>query len=437
MSFVFSFLLFFVLILVKATCKKFQFRGISLCMTFVAFWFIILFFRGFRFYGLYEASTIIYVYVLVGCLFFALGYNLYGRTQRISQNALSRVNNIHISLNVFYYIALLFAFYIIIKQLIVILPVIIASGIAEGRTEMQLENLFLEGEWAILMNYFARPFVKASLVVMVVNFFRHKMKVYEIVALLIILVVAFASEGGRLLVMDVLFAFVYMFMVNRNIMRRKSKRTVYIVIAIIFSFIIYSTIDRGSAVLGSIYTYYCGGLTFLDQALLNNSQIFDPSLYGLNCYQGLFKPLCGILDYIGIPKPENLILADKFILDAQDTGIFITPNDEINYFMTIFGYAYRDGGLIFISVDLFIYGVLCFVADKRENLHRGDVRWTAIKIVFFYTLLYTMAAAPFATFMPVMTIVYIFVITGKLFSKKECTTKVPSENKLNINTKKI
>lgn len=426
MSFVFSIILLFILLAANSMCKKFPFRGVSLCKSLLAFWFVILFMRSFRFYDLYEISSLVCFLVLGGCISFMFGYFISGSVARkgirigLNQNHSQHDGNISISakFNLFYYIALAFAIFIIVKQLIILLPIIIASGVAQARADMSLDELFLQGDWAILMNYFARPFVKASLIIMVVRMFRSRIEVKEILLTLLILIVAFASEGGRLLIMDVFFAFLYMFIVNRKHMRLKSKHTIYKVIAMIFLFIVYSTLERGSSFFENFYTYYLGGLSYLDQAILTQSKLFEPSLYGLNCYQGLFKPIFGIFDYCGIPKPEGLILADKFILDAQATVLDISPNGTLNYYMTIFGYTYRDGGFIFTCIDMFIYGAICFLIDKSEHLHIGDTRWTAIKILFFYTMLYTMAASPFATFMPVMTFVYIIVITNSLFSKK-------------------
>lgn len=356
--------------------------------------------------------------VPIGSAAIFIGYSLVGTNSRIRINSrIEQGTHYYSRFTIFYYIALAFAIFIIIKQIIVLLPILLASGIAESRTEMSLDNLFLEGDWAILMNYFARPFVKASLIIMVVNLFRNKIKIKDVLLLLLLLIVAFASEGGRLLIMDVFFAFIYMLYVNRKMLAKKTKRAMNKVAMIVFGIAILATLDRGSSVIDSLYTYYCGGLTFFDLMINNNSQMFDPSLYGLNCYQGLLKPLYGILEYIGIPKPENLILADKFILATQDNAADIAPNIEINYFITMFGYAYRDGGLLFVFLDMLVYGCLCFLIDKKEFEKWGDVRWTTIKIVFFYTMLYTMAASPFATYMPTMTVVYIFVITNRMFSK--------------------
>lgn len=422
MSFVLSIILLFFLLTASSVCSRFPFRGVSLCKTFLTFWFIILFMRCFHLYDLYEVSGLIYILVLGGCISFMSGYFIAGTVTGNNKDRIHTLKNDHLSIsakfNLFYYIALAFAIFIIVKQLIILLPIIIASGVAQARADMSLDELFLQGDWAILMNYFARPFVKASLIIMVVRMFRSRIEVKEILLTLLILIVAFASEGGRLLIMDVFFAFLYMFIVNRKHMRLKSKHTIYKVIAMIFLFIVYSTLERGSSFFENFYTYYLGGLSYLDQAIRTQSQLFEPSLYGLNCYQGLFKPIFGIFDYCGIPKPEGLILADKFILDAQATVLDISPNGTLNYYMTIFGYTYRDGGFIFTCIDMFIYGAICFLIDKSEHLHVGDTRWTAIKILFFYTMLYTMAASPFATFMPVMTFVYIIVITNSLFSKK-------------------
>lgn len=420
MSFVFSIILFFVLLFVRKAGLKLHFKGVSLSVTLLLFWTIILFFRGFLSYDLYDASFLVYLMVFGGCVSFVIGYSLSGVGHKNICNKDTVVIN---KFNILYYVALGFAIFVIVKQIMVLLPILLASGVSDARAEYSLDDLFLEGDWAILISYFARPFVKASLIIMVVSLFRQKIKVWDILLLLIILIVAFVSEGGRLLIMDVLFALLYMLLTNKESMSFKSKRSIYKVVLLIALFIVYSTIERGSSFIENMYTYYCGGLTYLDQALSSQEQLFEPSLYGLNCYQGLFKPLFGILHYFGIPKPDSLVLADKFILDAQDTYLPISKNGGMNYYMTAFGYAYRDGGLLFLCVDFIIYGAICCWFDKQETRKWGDVRWASMKVVLFYTMLYTMATFPFATYMPVMTLIYIYIITGRIFSKKIINNK--------------
>lgn len=421
MDFVVFVVLLILFFFIRFTSKRNNYRGISLCKLFIGFWAVIFFFRSFYFYGLYDLSLNVYLIVVIGCLFFVMGYSMaWGALYNHHNNQRPKVAKESISFRILYYIVLIGAIYIVIKQILLLLPMIIASGMAEARGDMSEENsTVLEGPWIILYCYFASPFIKATLMVMVVKMFGHnKIKVIEIFQLVVLMMLSFLSHGGRLLIMDVFFAICYMFVVNRKHMSVKNRRNIILGVLILVSLGAYYTIERGSDFFRSIYEYYCGGITYLDQTMQNQPQLFEPYLYGMNFYQGFFKPFFGFFELMGMEKPDALIQANDFILSSQHTVSAISAKSSINYYMGVFGYAYRDGGLLAVAFDLFIYGIICCVIDKRESTYYYAHRWLAIKIVFVYSALFTMAQSPFSAYLPVMTLFYVYIITSRFFAKK-------------------
>ena len=95
----------------------------------------------------------------------------------------------------------------------------------------------------------------------------------------------------------------------------------------------------------------------------------------------------------------------------------IAPNCPMNYFMTCFGYAYKDGGIIACFIIFFIFGSLCNLADQFENKNDGT-RSSTIKILMFLAIMFSMTIFPFAAYITALPFFYTLILTSKLFSKQ-------------------
>ena len=405
-------------LLYKSVVKKAT-PGISQCSTFLLYWLIIVVLGCFHFYRLYSISSWVYLLVIIGSISFAFGYIIFNnattswhifKTKYSSESA--------ITFRIPFYITLVFAIYVIIKQIILLLPIIIASGMSDARSEMQLdEALAVGGMWDILIAYFAKPFIKASLIILMANSFVGRIDFKHIGIVILLLVLYFFSEGGRSVMLEIFFSFIYLLILYRKEISKRRMKAVKIAIVISSALPLLATMERGSDTLKSIYTYYCGSLTYLTSMFNSYATLFDDYLNGWASFQGIVKPIYGILEQIGIPKPDALIESNAFIMSAQSTVVDIAPSTPMNYFMTCFGYAYKDGGVIGVMLILFVYGILCSFVDKKEFYNRKNVRWVSIKTYFFCSVLFTMSYFPFAKYLNAMTIVYMLVITSGWFSK--------------------
>ena len=418
-----SFLLFLQFLLNRSCLKSINCRSIPMSQVFVLFWTLIVFGGSLNLIGLKPVSYEVYVIVLLSAFFFSIGYlipNISNFTINSTNKRVSEIIEFKYSLKAGLFISILFVFalYVAYKQIDLLLPIIISSGLSDARTAMQNSSLYLEGGYAILMMYFVRPFLRAVLIINTVLLFRSKISIIKSIVILLSLAAIVLSDGGRTIFVDYFFSLLYLLYIFRNRISRKVKRNMTIITLGIVILAISLTLERGSDIFSSLYVYYCGGLRYFDFSLAHPNVFYNQDLYGMCFFQGMFKPFFGILNYFGISKPDYLEMADDFLLNTQNTVVNITSKGGLNYYITCFGYAYGDGGFMAICIDMLFYGLLCFYVDKREREHPFDVRWCSIKIVLFYGALFTMACSPFATFLPPMTIIYLYVLTSGFCQKQ-------------------
>lgn len=415
MGYVCSALLLFIFLL----ARKLDFKGkvkLTLDKVFLVYWLLITFGGCLHLYGLYDIDDFVYILEMLGCLSFFFGYHLSKKKLRNYQNTVRT----SIRFKPVFYLVLLISLFIIFRQVLLLLPIILARGMADARGDMQLDDsLVLSGGMDILLAYFAKPFVKASIIVLIVNSFKTKFSVKIFSLILLLLGMYFFSEGGRAVIMEVFFALVFCLYVDKKNISRKVKRRIKSAIIIIAILPILATLERGSDTFFSIYTYYCGSLQYLSQALKFRYAEFNDYLWGLASFQGFIKPVFGILQVFGLPKPDELQQASDFVILAQTTVYDIAPNCEMNYFFTTFGYAYKDGGVLGNIIIHFIFGVMsCLVDLKVKSGSSEIVRWMSIKAVFFYSILFSMSYFPFGMYLNAMTIIYIFLISSNIFTRK-------------------
>ena len=422
MGYICSIILLFFFFMAK-TLKRKNKGHLALDKVFLLYWLLITFLGCFHLYGLYEITNIVYFLVVIGCFSFFCGYHLANQNHAAQIRRGKKVLNLkkeigYLRFKPVFYVILAIALFIILKQVMLLLPIILARGMADARGDMQLDDsLVLSGGLDILLAYFAKPFVKASIIVLIVNSISTNFSLKKIWVVLFSLGVYFFSEGGRSIIMEVFFTLVFCLYINRKKISPKLKSKLKKLIIVLAILPVLATLERGSDTLFSIYTYYCGSLQYLSQSLQFKAVEFNEQLWGLASFQGFIKPIFGILQILGFPKPEELQKASDFILTAQTTVYEIAPNCPMNYFFTSFGYAYKDGGVIGVILIHFIFGVMANYVDFKERINNAFVRWMSIKAVFFYSILFSMSYFPFGMYIHAMTIIYIYIITSNYLSK--------------------
>ena len=386
---------------------------LSLPFIFHSFWFMIVFLSMFHFFGLFEISNKTYSIVLLGNLFFYFG-------TLTSNIKLFCRNKLHIqTLNFKYrknlmYILLFFAILIMLKKIMLLLPIILTSGITSARTEMILnESLNLSGFLLTLQVYFAKPFIRCVSIILMVDLFQNKINIKNIIKVLLITMLSFLSYGGRSVMIQLFISLcILLFYYRKKISKKNKKKIMYsiLIIGILTSLL---TIERGVNLLENFYTYYAGSLVFFSKSLDMNYLFNSTFLYGVNGFQGIFRPIFGILNIFGIQDFSLLSKANSFLMDCQNTVFYVSPNIKMNYFITCFGYMYKDFGILGLIVESFIFGAIM----SRFKIEKGNIYKISCFILFAQGILFSMSIIPFASYNFIMTFVYIYIITYN-FKKK-------------------
>ncbi len=402
--------------------KKTYGKGIHLQTTFFVFWSLIVLWGIFKLYGLFDISDEVYILVIIGSFGFLLGNivsTIIFDTQGYSKSTpkaryLYAENRTY---KILFYVILGVSIAIVFSKILLLLPLIVTQGMSNARGMMQVDDsLQFSGSLDIIYYYFAKPFLRASLFVMIVNVFNKGVSKKYLIIVLVLCLVHFFSDGGRGIFLDMFFSMFYMYYVTRRKISVKKSRIIKKVVVVFVSFVVMSTLQRGSGIFNTFYIYYCAGLQYLSQAI--NSTHFTDNTYGFTCFLGAGKSVFGVLDLLGLKHPEILDEANKFLLEAQAYTVDVAPSEEMNYFMTCFGYAYNDGGILAVFIIMFVYSLLCGFVDFKESVYGNTVFWRSIKILFFSGVLFTMAIFPFTKFVNFMGIIYIYLICSNVLSKE-------------------
>ena len=155
----------------------------------------------------------------------------------------------------------------------------------------------------------------------------------------------------------------------------------------------------------------------MSQALGSN-YLFDEVTYGYASLQGILNPIFGLFGIIGIKDPHILQYANEFTMNAQSFTVYISRSEFMNYYMTCFGYAFKDGGYIALILLLTALGYFYSSIDKKQL--KNDIITDSVKIWGYQTLLFTMSIYPLASYNNVMTLVYVFIITSEMLTIERC-----------------
>ena len=395
-------------------------RILSLQVVFLVYWSVILFFTCFRLFGLYEISKDVLLAVYLGLLGFFTGQmttTLYSHRMNNKEDTTykSDLGKFKIS----FYLLLVLAVIVSLMKIRLLVPTIRTEGVSRARDLMQLrKEMNLTGIWDILLFYFAKPYIRAVSLVLIVDMMNNKRKTKNLMVILVLVMIAFFSDGGRGIILDIIIAMAYLIWIKKVRINKKISRRLTIAILISIIIVLAATKERGVGILSTLYIYYCGGLNYFSQALYSR-RLFSTYLYGMACFQGFFKPLYGFLGIIGINEPNLLVRANEFLLGCQSYTVYVAPAERMNYFMTTFGYAYKDGGYIGVFVVHYVLSIICAYMDKLSYLYPRSTRIISLKANLLSGILFTMSIFPFAKYYNVVTYVYIYLITSHMCSRNK------------------
>lgn len=386
-------------------------RIFNLSTFFTLFWYIICFFSSFHFFDLYDIDNYIYYIVLIGNFFVTCGNLIY--VLGIKKTFFRMKKNYFDKLSLLFYLLLGFALLIVCYKIVLMLPAITQYGVGNARNLMQQnENMNLTSGMAVLQAYFAFPYIRAAVILFAVDFIKNKKNMKSLLLVVILSLIRYLSDGSRSCMIDTTVAIVYVLILNYKYISIKIKRRMFVGVIIVFIALLWSTLERGVGVINNLYTYYCGSLVFFSENIDNNF-LFNEFLYGANSFQGFVRPIFGVLNMVGIQDPLFLELSNDFLMGVQNTVINIAPLNKMNYFITCFGYFYKDCGFMGIILFSTITGIVLGKIDSLDNVH---YRSLSLKLLFLQGIVFSMSKYMFADYSFVMTLLYIIIITSKYFN---------------------
>lgn len=380
---------------------------ISNIFIFTFFWCIIVFFSLFHFYELYSISDYIYILVDVGITFYFFGDYFGNKIKCKKYENLNPVNNIK-------EYVLFVAICIILIKILVMLPTIISEGIGFSRyVALQNDGVHISNFFEIIELYFAKPYLRAYLIYFSIETFYKKIKPKNILILFILVLISYLEDGGRTVIINeiitIIAIYIFIKITKNNFFQIKTTKYIKIIVFLICGIAVFATLERGSEIFRSIYTYYCGSLVYFSENI-SNINLYNGYLMGNCSLQGFYRPIFGLLNIFNINDPIALQEANNFILGIQNTVVYITPKDYMNYFITCFGVFYKDFGFFGEIICPFIYGFYGSIVDKKILISPSNKKNMAIKILFVQGALFSMTVFCFSTFNYVMTYLYLVFI---------------------------
>ena len=389
----------------------------------------ILRFLGFHLYDLYSITDQVYGFVLIGTLSYIFGTIIRQLFSKIKIRIFEKNNNSgfdiaslrhveFIDLKKTAYGILIVALIIESLKIALMLPIILQNGMAYARYLMQVDqNVNLSGSLDILLLYFAKPYIRAYIIVYTVNSIKKGIKLTNILQVIVLALTIFLTDGGRTTIFNIIIMLVFLLIRYRHKLSSRYKNRIVITSFIFFMLFIMVTQQRNVNIFAQLYTYYCGSLSYLSQALGSN-YLFDEVTYGYASLQGILNPIFGLFGIIGIKDPHILQYANEFTMNAQSFTVYISRSEFMNYYMTCFGYAFKDGGYIALILLLTALGYFYSSIDKKQL--KNDIITDSVKIWGYQTLLFTMSIYPLASYNNVMTLVYVFIITSEMLTIERC-----------------
>lgn len=269
----------------------------------------------------------------------------------------------------------------------------------------------------ILYNYYAVPMGYLLVHVNLNEMFNQtgKKKIY-MGSTILIAVASILTEAGRFIIYFIAIDAIVLYLwYNRQVfsINPKIKRYIRILISASVIGFIFITVNRGSDILKTVYTYVCGCVPYFE----NKIQHFDTyynNTYFFTSLNGLIRPFFVVINkVIGIKIPEIVANVEAILLDVEVNHQLIAPTVVYNGFVSMFFSFYADLGVLGIAIYSFAFGGVLGGAF-RKLLHTNTNRAIVMYMIMIQAISISMMRFFFVSFNFALMLVYINI----LFSKK-------------------
>lgn len=386
-------------------------------------WMIITILASMKLYGLYEADSFAYLLITIGIVFFGLGCALkrrvrfvFGSTPKevpVALDQSSEIGEINITilhiLCIFSALMMIYPDYLAIKFLLVN-----GFDMTQIRAEfdMPYSNLVLR----LLYNYVVLPFsFAASPIFAATQFLGRKKDNIVLFSVSFIVFSRLLTEGGRVIVLYFLLAFLAARSMTKTKQQQKRKIAVYVLIALgLFAVFAVTNSRTNQSLFEHLYIYLCGVVPHLSARLkeVNSQGILT---YGLASVFGYVEFIFTMLENIGFPYPSFIKVVADAVNQVVQTTIPIANNDVLfNAFVSPIYYMYCDGRTLGVIIEMFLYGMVSFHFYQKFQ-SRKSYRNLALYLLILQGLVFSFVRIQFAVLHYALAFFFIcFVFDNKI-----------------------
>ncbi|CAI3433533.1 oligosaccharide repeat unit polymerase [Enterococcus cecorum] len=298
-----------------------------------------------------DIDYIVYLIIFIGIIFFNFG--VFSTKYRINffQNNKSTYEIDEKSLEISFFPIMFFLIFLSIKVINLIHSGVSFNIIRYKYMDEILNNYIL----IVIFKFFISPIIFAYVVAFFSNVYASNGKIKKkfLAYSIILTILEFFVLSDRI----IMLVWIIGGALSYNKLKTKiNKKKIKVLqrLSVVFILAIFGVlIMRQTDILRNTIIYLSGSLKFFSNSLTFNDYKLT---YGVASMQGVFRPIMGILEKIGISW--NLFdEADKFLLNNQYTLVTVFKDGgNINYFTTSFAYFMKDFGLIGVMLFSFLWG---------------------------------------------------------------------------------
>lgn len=383
-------------------------RLFSPLVVFSATWLVILLFSSWNLYGhIYSARDRVYNWILLGIVFFALGYLgamfligkkrvvlIYGNKRLSAEKTIPRYKLL--------YALCLITIVIFAKDFVIISRQILASfnlhSVQQLRTaeDVAIERNSIENALVLLI---IEPFSAIIVAVTAVDFFLGNKDKRLLSYTLVIMLLRIVSSGGRSIAIQFLLflCIAYTVMCSRegkNLINRKrllkQKRIMRIMLVLGIIFLALLTYSRaGKYAVKTIYADFAMQPYMLDYwaTYVEERNLYG---YGMASFNGFVHILTYLLkNILGIEFPMGIVNTVIDTITLTNTNwIMIGERTTANAYVTGFWFLYYDFRLVGIAVGMFLLGMVSqriYYNAYRTFSQKAVCKYLFIVMLVFYT----------------------------------------------------
>lgn len=407
---------------------------------FCMLWGIIIFLSNLRLYTLYEADIYIYTLILLGIIFYILGYYVWkiaSRNKAISFKIKSTFNNLD---NYGYKLRYKLVYVLCIICILFLIKDIISLGVSAFSQGINLKEIQrvvratvknrsnIENAISFLV---VNPFYTALCPITAIDFWIGKRDKKLLLLTITILLAKMLSTGGREPFIKFFFCMIvgYTFFSKRNNeekdsriknkIRKNRRLFCFILFLTVVTLGILSFSRSGQNMIKTIYLDFAMQPNMLEY-WAHEVDIRNLYGYGFASMNGFFYSILYCLKNLmilpDIPELYSQIYSVTMATDSQ--WVKIGSEISANAYVSVFWFLYYDAREIGIIIGMFLYGIIARWSYSFA-MHRKSTKSICIYSIILVGIFYTFGRMEFTTTNYSLAFLFIYFIAYKKHIKVE------------------